>query len=142
VSSRNRYIRFCSVHLHVLRNHQPLTNASSIMFAIFWRMRTQDYIAKSPVNGQARPESINKLHRSVRHGWRSCHRTAWQGLQQCAGLHGRGAWQSDVTGSRYRQVKIHIVVSWIMTSCSLVVGYRHFRGPCSVHLTAQMHWLV
>jgi len=31
-------------------------------------------------------------------------------------------------------VKIHIEVFWIVTSCSVVVGYQNFGGPCCLHL--------
>jgi hypothetical protein len=27
-------------------------------------------------------------------------------------------------------VKIKVDVFWVVTSCSVVVGYRHFRGQC------------
>jgi len=30
-------------------------------------------------------------------------------------------------------VKIQVEVFWVMTSCSVVVGYRRFGGPCCPH---------
>jgi len=31
-------------------------------------------------------------------------------------------------------VKIQVEVFWVVTACSVVVGYQHFRGLCSLHL--------
>jgi len=25
------------------------------------------------------------------------------------------------------------VIFWVLTPCSVVVGYQHFRGPCCLH---------
>jgi hypothetical protein len=37
-------------------------------------------------------------------------------------------------------MKIHVVVFWIVTPCSVVVGYQSFRGSCCVrfHVTLKM----
>jgi len=34
----------------------------------------------------------------------------------------------------FTAVKIQVEVFWVVTPCSVVVGYRRFRGPCCVHL--------
>jgi hypothetical protein len=31
-------------------------------------------------------------------------------------------------------VKIQVEVFWVVTPCSVVVGYQHFGGPCCLHL--------
>jgi hypothetical protein len=31
-------------------------------------------------------------------------------------------------------VKIEAKVFWVVTTCGVVVGYQHFRGPCCLHL--------
>jgi len=31
-------------------------------------------------------------------------------------------------------IKIQVVVLWIMTSCSIALGYQCFGGPCCLHL--------
>jgi len=31
-------------------------------------------------------------------------------------------------------LKIHVVVFWVVISCSDVVGYKHFGGVCYLHL--------
>jgi len=31
-------------------------------------------------------------------------------------------------------VKIRVQVFGVVTPCSVVVGYQHFRGPCYLHL--------
>jgi hypothetical protein len=31
-------------------------------------------------------------------------------------------------------VKIHVKVFWVVTPCSVVAGYRRFRGPYCLHL--------
>jgi hypothetical protein len=36
----------------------------------------------------------------------------------------------------FKVVKIHVKVFWVMTPCSDVVGYQHFRGPCCLHLNS------
>jgi len=35
-------------------------------------------------------------------------------------------------------MKIQVVVFWVMTPCSDVVGYESFGGPCSFHLQSEM----
>jgi hypothetical protein len=34
----------------------------------------------------------------------------------------------------FMAMKIHVVVFWVMTLCSDVVGYQFFGGPCCLHL--------
>jgi len=34
--------------------------------------------------------------------------------------------------------RIQVAVSWVVTPCSDVVGYKHFRGPC--WLSLQSEW--
>jgi hypothetical protein len=34
----------------------------------------------------------------------------------------------------FTAVKIQVVVVWVITPCSAVVGYQHFRGSCCLHL--------
>jgi hypothetical protein len=34
----------------------------------------------------------------------------------------------------FTAVKIQVDVFWVVTPCSVVVGYRRFRGPCYIHL--------
>jgi hypothetical protein len=35
-------------------------------------------------------------------------------------------------------VMLHVEVFWVMTLCSVVVGYQCFRGPCCPHLQGQV----
>jgi len=30
--------------------------------------------------------------------------------------------------------ELKVGVNWVVTPCSIVVGYQRFRGPCSLHL--------
>jgi hypothetical protein len=34
----------------------------------------------------------------------------------------------------FTAVKIQVEVFWVVTPCSVVVGYQCFRGPCCLHL--------
>jgi hypothetical protein len=34
-------------------------------------------------------------------------------------------------------VKIQVDVFWVVTQCSVVVGYQHFRGLCRLHLQGE-----
>jgi hypothetical protein len=34
---------------------------------------------------------------------------------------------------------VHVVVFWIMTTCSGVVGYQCLEGSCCLHLQGQVH---
>jgi len=36
----------------------------------------------------------------------------------------------------FTAVNIRVKVFWVLISCSVVVGYQHFRGPCCLHLQA------
>jgi hypothetical protein len=33
-------------------------------------------------------------------------------------------------------VKVQVEAFWVLTTCSVVVGYQCFRGPCCLHLQA------
>jgi hypothetical protein len=35
-------------------------------------------------------------------------------------------------------VKIQVEVFWVVTPCSVVVGYRRFGGPCCIHLCCRV----
>jgi len=35
-------------------------------------------------------------------------------------------------------VKIQVVVLWVVTSCSIAVGYQRFEGPCCLHLHGEV----
>jgi hypothetical protein len=35
-------------------------------------------------------------------------------------------------------LKIHFEVFWVVTPCSVVVGYQRFRGPCCRHLQSEV----
>jgi hypothetical protein len=35
-----------------------------------------------------------------------------------------------------------VKVFWVVTPCSIVVGYQHFRGPCCLHLQVEVFWVV
>jgi hypothetical protein len=37
-------------------------------------------------------------------------------------------------------VKIQVEVFWAVTPCNVVVGYRCFRGPCSLHIQGEVKW--
>jgi hypothetical protein len=37
----------------------------------------------------------------------------------------------------FTTVKIQVKVFWVVMLCIIVVGYDHFRGPCSLHLQAE-----
>jgi len=41
----------------------------------------------------------------------------------------------------FMAVKIQIEVFWVVMPCSVVLGYKHFRGPCCLHLITQ-HYAV
>jgi hypothetical protein len=34
-------------------------------------------------------------------------------------------------------LSIQVVVFWLMTQCSVVVGYQRFGGPCCLHLQGE-----
>jgi hypothetical protein len=34
----------------------------------------------------------------------------------------------------FMAAKIQVEVFWVVTPCSVVVGYQRFRGPCCLHL--------
>jgi hypothetical protein len=34
----------------------------------------------------------------------------------------------------YTAVIFQVEVFWVVTPCSVVAGYQHFRGPCCHHL--------
>jgi len=34
----------------------------------------------------------------------------------------------------FTPVKILVEVFWVVSPCSVVVGYQRFRGPCCLHL--------
>jgi len=36
-------------------------------------------------------------------------------------------------------MKFHIVVFWVVTRCSVVVGYRRFGGPFCLHLRGEVN---
>jgi hypothetical protein len=36
-------------------------------------------------------------------------------------------------------VKIQVEVSWVVTACSVAVGYQCFRGPCYLHLQDEVN---
>jgi len=36
-------------------------------------------------------------------------------------------------------MKIQVIVFWVMTPCSDVVGCQHFRRTCWLHLQSEMH---
>jgi len=36
-------------------------------------------------------------------------------------------------------MKIQVMVSWVLTLCSDVVGYQCFRGPCCFHLQGEVN---
>jgi hypothetical protein len=38
----------------------------------------------------------------------------------------------------FMAVNIPVMVFWVMTPCSDVVGCQHFGGPCHLHLQAEM----
>jgi len=39
----------------------------------------------------------------------------------------------------FTAVRKEPVVSWVVTSCSVVVGYQHFSGQCSKTLASKHH---
>jgi hypothetical protein len=34
----------------------------------------------------------------------------------------------------FTAMEIHVMVFWVMTPCSNMVGHQCFRGPCCLHL--------
>jgi len=38
----------------------------------------------------------------------------------------------------FTEVMIQVVIFRVMTPCSVVVGYQHFRGPCCLHLLREV----
>jgi len=38
----------------------------------------------------------------------------------------------------FAAVMFHVEVFWIVTPCSIVVGYQRFRGPCCLHPQGSM----
>jgi hypothetical protein len=39
-------------------------------------------------------------------------------------------------------IKIQVVVFWVLTPCSVVVGYQHSRGPCCLHLQGEAGGII
>jgi hypothetical protein len=37
---------------------------------------------------------------------------------------------------RHTHLYVQVEVFWVVTPCSVAVGYQHFRGPCCLHLQA------
>jgi len=44
----------------------------------------------------------------------------------------------DVRFEVFMVVKIQVEVFWVVTLCSIVVGYQCFRGPCCFHLQGEV----
>jgi hypothetical protein len=40
----------------------------------------------------------------------------------------------------FTTVKIQIEILWVVTPCSVVVGYQRFRGPCCLHLQGELNF--
>jgi hypothetical protein len=40
---------------------------------------------------------------------------------------------SDTIFEVFRAVKIHVNAFWVVTLCSVAVGYQYFGGPCCLH---------
>jgi len=38
-------------------------------------------------------------------------------------------------------MRIQVAVFWVVTPCSVVVGYRCFGGPCCLHLQGEVNFL-
>jgi hypothetical protein len=38
----------------------------------------------------------------------------------------------------FMAVKIQVEAFWVVTPCSVAVGYQRFRGPCCLHLQGEM----
>jgi hypothetical protein len=45
--------------------------------------------------------------------------------------------RTDLNFEAYRAVMFQVEVFWVVTPCSVVVGFRRFRGPC--HNTTRRH---
>jgi len=52
---------------------------------------------------------------------------------------GMNGWRSRLHARRevLMEVRIPVEVLWLMTPCSVVVGYQRFGGPCCLHLRRQ-----
>jgi len=38
--------------------------------------------------------------------------------------------------------KIQVAVFWVVTMCSVVLEYQHFKGPCCLHLQGEVNGAV
>jgi hypothetical protein len=38
----------------------------------------------------------------------------------------------------FTPMKIQVLILWVVTPCSGVVGYEHFRQPCCLHLQGEV----
>jgi len=45
-----------------------------------------------------------------------------------------GIQSSRVSFEAYKAVIFQVEVFWVVTPCSVVIGYQRFRGPCILHL--------
>jgi len=43
-----------------------------------------------------------------------------------------------IFGKESNKSKLQFEVLWVTTPCSILVGYRRFRGPCCLHLQGEM----
>jgi len=44
----------------------------------------------------------------------------------------------DLSGKGFNKIKVEVF--WLVTPCSVVVGYQRFRGPCCLHLHPLKRW--
>jgi len=52
-------------------------------------------------------------------------------------------WKPSVTFACYEalmEVVFQVEAFWVVTPCSVVVGYQRFRGPCCLQLTVSQSW--
>jgi hypothetical protein len=45
---------------------------------------------------------------------------------------------SDASFQAFKAVMFQVEVSWVITPCSVVVGYQDFGGPCCFHLQGEV----
>jgi len=59
-------------------------------------------------------------------------------LSHFNGLFSKISLRFSVSFKTFTAVVVQVEVLWVVTPCSVVIGYQRFRGPCYLHL----HWIV
>jgi hypothetical protein len=46
--------------------------------------------------------------------------------------------QFDASFEAFTAVMFQVTVFWVVATCSVMLGYQHFRGPCCPHLQGEV----